>query len=383
NDDLKASLERFWDVEELLPCIPNTTSLLDQDLEEHFKRHTKIADDGRFIVRIPLWGELNQLGDSMEQAQRRLLSLERRLARHKHTYEDYRKFIREYLELRHMTPVLPHELNKVRYVILHLCVVKPDSTTTMLRVVFDASAKSTTGVSLNDLQAIGPVIQPDLLHVWLHFRMQTVVVTADIAKMYRQVWVAEPDTWMQCILWRDDTTCSAQMYRLCSVTYGEASSSYLVCRVLYEVGEEIRSSIQEIADAIQRSFYVDNLSMGAATKAIKMLGLAWCPTADTFQLIIEDAFHTPVNTLTKRGLVSRITKLYDPVGILQPVIITAKIIMQDLWRDNLKLYERIKDVFGARIRQTRWWTDSQVVLAWIRSDNTKSSSQDSSSDEST
>ncbi|XP_040169907.1 uncharacterized protein LOC120904165 [Anopheles arabiensis] len=470
---------------------------------------------------FPLRGELTQLGDSIEQAQRRLLSLERKLSRHEDTYEEYRKFMREYLELRHMTPVPADELHKVRYVIPHSCVIKPDSTTTKLRVVFDASAKSTTGISLNDLQAIGPVIQPDLLHLWLHFRTQTVVVTADIAKMYRQIWVADSDTWMQCILWREDARDTAQMYRLRTVTYGEASSSYLACRALYEAGEEVRSSNPEIADAIQRSFYVDNLSLGAATpdelrvlscgieralmnrgmplrkwasnvpavvhdvpeehldspvqigdrQAIKMLGLAWCPSEDTFQLIIDNDCHLPVNSMTKRCLVAKIAKLYDPVGILQPVIITAKILMQNLWRDNLtwdetvpphalakwnefaaqlpvlrqlhiprmalpseaenstiygfcdastkaygcaiyvryldgngerrsrllcaksrvaplkeltlprlelqaalllaELYVKIRDVFGTRVQQTRWWTDSQVVLAWIRSDNSK------------
>uniref|UniRef100_A0A182WMM9 DUF5641 domain-containing protein n=1 Tax=Anopheles minimus TaxID=112268 RepID=A0A182WMM9_9DIPT len=205
-------------------------------------------------------------------------------------------------------------------------------------------------------------------------------------------------------------------------------------------------------------------------QAIKMLGLAWCPTEDTFQIIIDNDFHLPVSSLTKRCLVARIAKLYDPVGILQPVIVTAKILMQDLWRENLtwdesvpqyalskwneftaqlpnlhrlhiprmalpseaetilhgfcdaskraygcaiylryldedggiqsrlvcsksrvaplkeltlprlelqaalllaELYVRIKDVFGTRIRQTKWWTDSQVALTWIRSDNSK------------
>uniref|UniRef100_A0A182PX38 Uncharacterized protein n=1 Tax=Anopheles epiroticus TaxID=199890 RepID=A0A182PX38_9DIPT len=175
------------------------------------------------------------------------------------------------------------------------------------------------------------------------------------------------------------------MYRLRTVTYGEAASSYLACRALYEAGEEVRSSQPEVADVIQQSFYVDNLSMGAATseelrvlragveralmrrgmplrkwasnvpdvirdvpeehldttvdigdrQAIKMLGLAWCPTEDTFQLIIDNDLYVPVKSLSKRCLVGRIAKLYDPVGILQPVIVTSKILMQDLWRDNL------------------------------------------------
>ncbi|XP_041774355.1 uncharacterized protein LOC121594780 [Anopheles merus] len=192
-DDLEVSLERFWKVEELPPDVPDRLALQDHELEEHFRAHTKIAEDGRYVVRIPLRGELTQLGDSIEQAQ--LLSLERKLSRHEDTYEEYRKFMREYLELRHMTPVPADELHKVRYVIPHSCVIKPDSTTTKLRVVFDAIAKSTTGISLNDLQAIGP----------------TVVVTADIAKLYRQIWVADSDTWMQCILWREDARDTAPM----------------------------------------------------------------------------------------------------------------------------------------------------------------------------
>ncbi|XP_050076785.1 uncharacterized protein LOC126563956 [Anopheles maculipalpis] len=356
-DDLKSSLERFWKVEELPPDVTNQKGLLDRELEEHFKTHTRIADDGRYIVRISLRGELNQLGDSIEQAQRRLLSLERKLSRHEDTYVEYRKFMREYLDLGHMAPVPAEKLHMVRYVIPHSCVIKPDSTTTTkLRVVFDASAESTSGISLNDIQAIGPVIQPDLLHIWLYFRTETVVVTEDIAKMYRQVWVAESDTWMQCILWREDASHSAKMYRLRTVTYGEASSSYLACRDVFEVGEEIRFSNPDFADAIQRSFYVDNLSLGAATsdelrvlrtgveralmhrgmplrkwasnvpsvihdvpeehldttvqigdmQAIKMLGLAWNPTEDTFQLIIDNDFHLPVCSLTKRCLVQEL-----------------------------------------------------------------------------
>ncbi|XP_058122825.1 uncharacterized protein LOC131293780 [Anopheles ziemanni] len=520
-DDLKEILERFWRIEELPNDAADSTVWKSHELETHFKEHTTIADDGRYIVQIPLRGELNQLGDSMGQARRRLLALERRLASHEPTYAEYRKFMREYQELGHMCPVSTEELPKVRYVIPHSCVVKPDSTTTKLRVVFDASAKSTTGISLNDLQAVGPVIQPDLFRIWLDFRTQTVVATADIVKMYRQVWVSEPDTWMQCILWRDKPKDTMQLFRLLTVTYGEAASSYLACRALFEAGEEVRTSDPQTADAIQSSFYVDNLSLGASTpeqlrelmtsveralnirgmplrkwasnspeitskipvehrdttvqigekQAIKLLGLAWCPTEDTFQLVVQDEFYEPLGSLEKRRLASKVGKLYDPIGILQPVIVTGKILLQDLWRDGFgwdeaasprmieswngfashlpllrqlpiprmalpsepqgaimygfsdastkafgcaiylrfldgegnpqsrllcsrsrlapieevtlprlelqgalllaRLYAKIKDAFGTRISQTRWWTDSQVVLAWIRSDNTK------------
>uniref|UniRef100_A0A182NPX6 Uncharacterized protein n=1 Tax=Anopheles dirus TaxID=7168 RepID=A0A182NPX6_9DIPT len=66
------------------------------ELDIHFKAHTTIAADGRYIVRIPLRGELTQLGDSLEQARRRLFSLERKLSRHEPTYDEYRRFMRHY-----------------------------------------------------------------------------------------------------------------------------------------------------------------------------------------------------------------------------------------------------------------------------------------------
>ncbi|XP_052871162.1 uncharacterized protein LOC128276742, partial [Anopheles cruzii] len=420
-----------------------------------------------------------------------------------------------------MTPIAPSDADRVIYVIPHSCVIKPESSTTKLRVVFDASAKSSTGVALNDLQVIGPVLQPDLLHIWLDFHLHTVVVTADIAKMYRQVWVSDEDTWTQCILWRDGKDHPIQAYRLRTVTYGEAASSYLACRALLEAGHEARNGNPQVADAIQRGFYVDNLSLGAPTpdelralcsgveqallrrgmplrkwasneaevlrhvpqehreapvkigdrEAVRMLGLSWCPTDDTFQLVIHEDVLQFAEQLTKRNLIAKISKLYDPVGILQPVTITAKVMMQDLWREDLawddyvspatiqqwneftsqlpllrklhlprmaapsapttlrvdgfcdasvkaygcvvyvtfeddrghrttrllcaksrvaplkamtlprlelqaavllaELYVRIRDVFGSRVVETCWWSDSQVALTWLRSDNTR------------
>ncbi|XP_058063850.1 uncharacterized protein LOC131213751 [Anopheles bellator] len=521
-EDPRTSIERFWQVEDAsLPQAAISMKISSPDLEAFFKETTSLAPDGRYVVRIPLRGELKQLGDSYQHGVKRLLALERKLERRAQTYDDYRAFMREYVDLGHMTPVESDGAGRVIYVIPHSCVIKPESSSTKLRVVFDASAKSSTGVSLNDLQVVGPVLQPDLLRIWLDFRVQTVVATADIAKMYRQVWVSDEDTWMQCILWRERKDDPIQTYRLRTVTYGEAASSYLACRALLEAGHEARAGNPQVADAIQRGFYVDNLSLGASTpdelralysgveqallrrgmplrkwasndpeilrhvpqehreapvkigdrEAVRMLGLSWCPTDDTFQLVIHEDVIQLAEQLTKRGLIAKICKLYDPVGILQPVIITAKVMMQDLWREDLAwddyvspatvqewnkftsqlpllrqlhiprmaspsgpttlridgfcdayvkaygcmvyvtfeddqgqrstrllcskssvaplkamtlprlelqaavlladLYVRIKDVFGSRVYETYWWSDSQVALTWIRSDNSR------------
>ncbi|CAK9821264.1 hypothetical protein ANTRET_LOCUS28 [Anthophora retusa] len=86
------------------------------------------------------------------------------------------------------------------YYLPHHVIFKHSSTTTKLRVVFDGSAKSSTGVSLTDLQMTGPTVQCDLFVILIRFRIHRCMVSADITKMYRQVLVAPEDRRFQRIL---------------------------------------------------------------------------------------------------------------------------------------------------------------------------------------
>ncbi len=65
-------------------------------------------------------------------------------------------------------------------------VMKESSTTTKLHVVFDASAQTTTGYSLNDTLLVGPTLYPDLIDILLRFRSYPVAITADISKCIEQ-----------------------------------------------------------------------------------------------------------------------------------------------------------------------------------------------------
>jgi len=75
------------------------------------------------------------------------------------------------------------------YYLPHHGVVQESTTTTKLRVVFDGSAKSSFGISLNDKFMVGPKLQDDLDSILLRFRLHKVAFVADIAKMYRQITV--------------------------------------------------------------------------------------------------------------------------------------------------------------------------------------------------
>ena len=81
-------------------------------------------------------------------------------------------------------------------------VKKESSTTTNIRTVFDASAKSSTGVSLNDTLLVGPTIHPPLLDVLPHFYLHRVALVADVSRMYCAIELTKPDRDLRRFAWR-------------------------------------------------------------------------------------------------------------------------------------------------------------------------------------
>lgn len=79
------------------------------------------------------------------------------------------------------------------YYLPHHGVVKETSATTKLRVVFDASTKTTSGKSLNDIQRVGPTVQNELFTILIRFRRHAIALCADVEKIYRQVLVQPED----------------------------------------------------------------------------------------------------------------------------------------------------------------------------------------------
>lgn len=79
------------------------------------------------------------------------------------------------------------------YYIPHHAVFKESSTTTKLRVVFDASRRTSNGRSLNEQLYVGPRLQDDLTAIIMRWRKHAVAFTADVEKMYRQIKIDERD----------------------------------------------------------------------------------------------------------------------------------------------------------------------------------------------
>ncbi|XP_058816945.1 uncharacterized protein LOC131680243 [Topomyia yanbarensis] len=280
-----------------------------------------------------------------------------------------------------MVEVVNEASSGIEYYLPHHAVLKPDSTTTKLRVVFDASCKTSTGVSLNDALMVGPVVQDDLLDIILRFRLHRYAIVADVAKMYRMVNVTADDQRLQRILWRSSVEEQLRTYELTTVMYGTASAPYLATKCLQKLAEEGRQTHPVAAKVLKQDFYVDDMLTGidniergnqfvgdmialtksagfmlrkwnsnckeilmnvpeslrddrtileldSASCAVKTLSLVWEPGTDTFRF---SAPKWSTGVITKRAVLADVSRLFDPLGLVSPVVIQAKIFIQDLW----------------------------------------------------
>jgi len=152
DSDLQELLTKFWMQEELPADHTTQLTLEEQQCEDHFKATHSRDSTGRYIVRIPLKLSAGVLGNSYNTAHHCLQRTLRRLNKDRELQSLYIKFMSEYEQLHHMLKVTSEPLGNVApYYLPHHGVLKPDSTTTKLRVVFNGSSLTSSGYSVNDL----------------------------------------------------------------------------------------------------------------------------------------------------------------------------------------------------------------------------------------
>ena len=102
--------------------------------------------------------------------------------------------------------------------------------TTKLRVVYDASARS-SGPSLNDCLHKGPKFNQIILDLLLRFQSYRVALTAGIEKAFLMISIDQHDRDVLRFLWIDDTNKAdpeVQVYRFTRVVFGVSSSPFLL-----------------------------------------------------------------------------------------------------------------------------------------------------------
>ena len=254
--DLKSSIEKFWAVEELSNrCVTQE----EMECESHFQKHVTRDRSGKYTVALPFKTSPEKLGESRQAALGRLTHLQNKFKRDPEYGKQYSQVINEYLELNHMSPA---PANTQGYYLPHHGILKDSSQTTKLRVVFDASAKTSSGLSLNDLLMVGPTIQDDLFTIVIRFRFYIYTIIADIEKMYRQFLIREEDRKYLKILWFDQDH-KITDYQLNTVKFGLGPAPFLAIRCLLQLIKDYGHRYPLASKILQRDFYVDNLVSGA------------------------------------------------------------------------------------------------------------------------
>lgn len=377
---LVEAVERFWRSEE--PPKIKIKDPADIECEELFVSTTTRGSDGKYTVRLPLVPDHKLLGDSRQTALQRFLSIERRMKRQPDYREKYVKFMNEYIELGHMGLAnINVDSEGEHYFLAHHGIFKKSGDTGKIRVVFDGSVKSSSGVALNDCLYSGERLQNDIAVIILNFRWPRVVFTTDVKMMFRQTWVHPDDRKYQLIFWRKSPAETLQVYELRTNTYGLKSSPFISNRCLHQLAHDEEQKYPRAARLLQKNSYVDDLSGGADTLRdacalkdelvalmntagyelrkwssnhpallgdipsehleaprlfddhtdehgyIKLLGIQWDPTSDCFTYRLN----LPADqTVTRRNILALAARLYDPLGWICPIVFKIKLLLQTL-----------------------------------------------------
>eukprot|EP00102_Acyrthosiphon_pisum_P024198 XP_016661408.1 PREDICTED: uncharacterized protein LOC107884242 [Acyrthosiphon pisum] len=387
-------ISKFWRIEKLETDPPLT--LEEKMCRSHFDKTVRRDKNGRFIIRLPFKNTNNAsaLGKSYQIARRRWAATENRLRKNIPLREAYTQFMHEYEALGHMERVIEEEGEEEEKgcYLPHHAVINENSTTTKVRVVFDASCKTESGNSLNDLLLKGPVLQDELLYILARFRTYNYVLSADITKMYRQIKVANEDCNYQRILWRADPKMPIQVYRLTTLTYGTVPAAFIATACLKKLAETGNDYLRA-RESIKRDFYMDDYLSGASTKEeaislkhevlailgqagfelrkwssndpsiinsnmsvgdkgagndvrvfdcaiTKILGLFWEPSDDVLRYKVSEYVEN-TEIINKRKILSEIATIFDPLGLVGPVVIVAKLFMQNLWQLRVSWDEQL------------------------------------------
>lgn len=384
-ESLENTMNKFWKCEDVPEVF--TEASTEQELAEKVFVKSVVLKNNKFEVDLPLKQNLEDInmGNSLSRSLQRFHNLEKRFKKDPALFRKYKDFIGEYVSLGHAKyldlEIYDLESGQV-YFLPHHPVINENSQTTKLRVVFDGSMFTNLGFSLNDMLLNGPCIQNELFNILILFRLHKFILITDIQKMFRQINITPEQCCLQNILWRDTPEESIKCLQLSTVTYGLKSSTFLATRCLAELAYRYKDQFPLAAPILLQNTYVDDIIFGdnnienllemkkqliellklggfslhkwttnneellndgssisqkekqldlckSETHFVKTLGMTYDMQTDT--LNISSPQLELLESYTKRQVLSFMSKLFDPLGLVGPIVVLAKIIMQKTW----------------------------------------------------
>ena len=377
-------------------------SLHDKKFIEILSNNIHINQKGYITMPLPMKCQPPQL-NTKSHAMHRLNLLQKKFRKNTQYKEQYYEFMHDIIAKGEAVKVPPEELDQpITWYLPHFGVVHPKKPS-KLRVVFDASAQ-VQGTCLNDYLLQGPDHVNNLAGILMRFRKERVAIMADIQKMFHQFRVQNKHQDYLRFLWYDEQG-NVTTYRMCVHLFGAKSSPACATFGLRYLAEDVlaTSGKQTVHDFIKYDFYVDDgltsvSSIDEAQSLIeesrslcqkanirlhkfvsnklealsnlpetevstnltkvdltaddktneRALGVQWNVNTDTFQF--------PTLPLTKpntrRGILSTVASLFDPLGYVSPIVLEGKILLQSLCKLNIGWDEAI----DAEVQKkwTRW-----------------------------
>ena len=356
----------------------------DQHVIEMWEKST-VKVNGRYSLDIPFKSRPPNLPNNRIMAEHRLKLLGKRLQKNDSLCQKYKDEMHKLIDKQYAEVVTPEELERDDgsvYYLPHHPVInprKPDK----CQIVFDCAANS-AGISLNSQVHQGPDLTNKLLGVLMRFRQGPVAFMADIEAMFLQVNVNPEDRDALRFLWwkHDDPTQELEVLCMRSHLFGGVWSPSCVNYALHPTVEDNNKDFdEETQHTVLHNFYVDDCLKSTNTEAEaislahevkrllcrggfnltkwssnsrnllasfpgkelasglhsldmdfdrlppeRALGLLWNMERDCFQFDISPV----TKPLTRRGLLSVVSSVYDPMGFVSPFILGGKRHFQEL-----------------------------------------------------
>ena len=260
DETLIAQLSKYWNLE----SIGITKN--EETVYQRFSDDIKFVD-GRYVVNLPWKEEHPVLPDNYGLCRRRLDLLFKKLDNNSDLLREYDAIIKDQEKRGIIERVYKDQeslVGKTHY-LPHHPVVRQDKETTKVRVVYDASASTTSGTSLNNCLYPGPCLLKTVGDIITRFRLFPIALTADIEKAFLMIAVEKSDCDVLRFLWYDDInerSSPPAVYRFRRIVFGVTSSPFILNATLKHHLENYEQVDLEIITKLLNSLYADDINTG-------------------------------------------------------------------------------------------------------------------------